>query len=314
MAKIKSISGCKAVQNHNERNQKKDMEHVKDEHTHLNQQLFGSKDIEKDVQSRLDELGITKIRKNGVLALEFVMTASPEYFGVDKEGYVPNPGSIEVVDFQYKALDFLEECFGVDNIVNAHLHMDEKTPHIHAICLPVVENYTKAKERRSNRKYEPYKLNASNWVDKKKQLSELQDIYARHMAPLGLKRGVKKERDTPEKYLDKASPVIEKAKAEMAAFEKESNEMVNEQMNVLNGVNEQIEAAREQGKKEMEDLNRQRFNYEKEIIALTDEFSKLNFNRKEELLKAKEKIEQIAHHNRALKALTSKGKNKGMRF
>ena len=139
MAKIKSISGCKAVQNHNERNQKKDMEHVKDEHTHLNQQLFGSKDIEKDVQSRLDELGITKIRKNGV----------------DKEGYVPNPGSIEVVDFQYKALDFLEECFGVDNIVNAHLHMDEKTPHIHAICLPVVENYTKTKERRSNRKYEP---------------------------------------------------------------------------------------------------------------------------------------------------------------
>lgn len=35
-------------------------------------------------------------------------------------------------------LDWLKETFGEDNLVSAVLHMDEKTPHIHATIVPIV--------------------------------------------------------------------------------------------------------------------------------------------------------------------------------
>lgn len=121
-------------------------------------------------------IGDRKIRKNGVVAIEVLMTASPEYFR-------DNPTDYGVFDqdktnlFNRRALEFLNAEFGCGNVVSAISHIDEATPHIHAVVVPIDPD--------SDR------LNASRWLDGKVKLSALQDRFFEHMKVLGLERGLK---------------------------------------------------------------------------------------------------------------------------
>jgi len=53
--------------------------------SHLNRRQVGSGDLVKDVSSQLQAAGIEKPRKNAVLAIEHLMTASPEAFPLRKD-------------------------------------------------------------------------------------------------------------------------------------------------------------------------------------------------------------------------------------
>ena len=55
------------------------------------------------------------------------------------------------------------------------LHLDEKTPHLHAVVVPIREG----------------KLTAKTILGNKKDMSQRQDRYAQAMAPFGLSRGVR---------------------------------------------------------------------------------------------------------------------------
>lgn len=73
-------------------------------------------------------------------------------------------------------IHFLVEEFGEQNIVRFALHMDEKTPHIHAVTV----NLTK-----------DGRLSAKELIGNKKQMQERQDRYAERMEQFGLKRGLR---------------------------------------------------------------------------------------------------------------------------
>jgi len=124
-------------------------------------------------------IGDQTIRKNAVLAVEFLLTASPEYFRPDdpsRAGYY-EPQKLE--SFQDTACEWLQTRYG-DRIVRAELHLDESTPHIHAYMVPLDEKG---------------KLNCRALLGGSRyRLSELQDDFAAAMAPLGLERGIKGSR------------------------------------------------------------------------------------------------------------------------
>jgi hypothetical protein len=121
-------------------------------------------------------IGNQTIRKNALLAVEFLLTASPEYFRPDDPsgaGYF-EPKRLE--DFQQSACEWLVNRYG-DRIVRAELHLDESTPHIHAYMVPLDERG---------------KLNCRVLLGGSRyRLSELQDDFAQAMATLGLERGIK---------------------------------------------------------------------------------------------------------------------------
>ena len=52
-------------------------------------------------------------------------------------------------------LSWLKDTFGEENHVSCVLHMDEKTPHLHATIIPIVTTERKRKEREGDKKYEP---------------------------------------------------------------------------------------------------------------------------------------------------------------
>lgn len=180
-AKLKSFVQITGAQKHNNRTQ--DTPNADPSRLHLNQQLIGTPDLNADVRGRI---GDATIRKNAVICVEQLLTASPEFFNKDpstSHGY-----NQQQLDQWVKAnLDYIDKKWG-DNCVNAVLHLDETTPHIHAFVVPM--DYSKKKEGR---------LNAAGLIGGHKyRMQKMQDEYADTMKPFGLERGVQKTKANHE--------------------------------------------------------------------------------------------------------------------
>ena len=125
--------------------------------THLNRELVPHPegvDRTQAIVDRIESTGV-KVRKNSVIALQVLLTASHEGM---KE--VEKTGKLD--EWIEDSMQFLRDVYGVENVVAATLHLDEKTPHIHATIVPIVtgkrrdRNHTKPskKERQLEEKRE----------------------------------------------------------------------------------------------------------------------------------------------------------------
>ncbi len=84
--------------------------------------------------------------------MDTLITASPEFF----KGKSPK----EIAAYFQRAADFLIDRVGRENIVSAMVHMDEKTPHLHLVFVPLTkDNRLCAKEIIGNR------ANLTKWQD-----------------------------------------------------------------------------------------------------------------------------------------------------
>ena len=149
--------------------------------------LIGSGDPDADVRQHISGAGIALdgLRKNGVLAVRILATASPEFFRPDRAHRAGEWDDDRLDAWQPAAMEFLQAEFG-DNLVSAIVHLDESTPHIDAIFVPI--------DKTPRNKGSPVRLNCARWFDGRKKLTALQDRYAAALAPLGLERGVKGSR------------------------------------------------------------------------------------------------------------------------
>lgn len=95
--------------------------------------VLGPVDAWQGVKDRLGELGIEP-RKGAVLALELMMTTSPEWWLRDADGAV---NEMQLLAFERMAMKYLRQRFVPEALVSVTLHNDESTPHYHAIACPV---------------------------------------------------------------------------------------------------------------------------------------------------------------------------------
>ena len=103
------------------------------------------------IQSRIEQAGC-RTRKDSTRFVDTLITASPEFF----KGKSPK----EIAAYFQRAADFLIDRVGRENIVSAVVHMDEKTPHLHLIFVPLTkDNRLCAKEIIGNR------ANLTKWQD-----------------------------------------------------------------------------------------------------------------------------------------------------
>ncbi len=133
--------------------------------------------LELEVFARIGE---QTIRKDAVLCVEILLTASPEYFRPDDQGRAGKWDAAQLSAWKQANHQWLSERFG-DRIVRAELHLDEATPQIHAYLVPLDQKG---------------KLNCKSIFGGREKLSKFQDSYAQAMAPLGLERGIKGSRAT----------------------------------------------------------------------------------------------------------------------
>jgi len=109
-------------------------------------------------------------------------------------------------------MKYLADTFGKENIVSADLHLDEKSPHIHATLVPIVtiERKRKKQEERVTKCYRTKSVArprlCADDVMSRVKLKEYQDTYAAAMAKYGLQRGIEgseaRHIDTTQFYRD----------------------------------------------------------------------------------------------------------------
>lgn len=108
------------------------------ERTKLNQHFKGlhCENWSEGISQELKKAGITKAPKsNAVVLLDGLYTASPEWF----EG----KSKAEIIDFFKDCLKFHIQHYGIP--LNAVIHWDEKSPHLSAVSVPILESSQGAK-------------------------------------------------------------------------------------------------------------------------------------------------------------------------
>lgn len=130
-----------------------------------------SKPLHTAISDRIAEgyTGTTAIRKDAVRALSLVFTGTHE----DMKAIEADPEKLQ--GWLKANYQFITQEFGKKNVVRLALHLDEKTPHLHAVVVPLVEG----------------KLTAKKLLGNRKDMSARQDRYAKAMEPFGLSRGVR---------------------------------------------------------------------------------------------------------------------------
>lgn len=145
----------------------------------------------------LTAIGRPKLRKNGVVALEYFVGMTPEAVGhIDLDRWIA------------KSLRFIEDRHGAATVISAHCHLDEKTPHMHYIVVPVAAG----------------KVNARRYVSGKASLIALQTSYHKQVGEqCGLLRdnaGAHGRRHIPPSELRAATAEVKREARELLdAFE-----------------------------------------------------------------------------------------------
>ncbi|MFZ7280018.1 MobV family relaxase, partial [Avibacterium avium] len=126
-------------------------------------------DSKQSALERLNSILPEKRRKNAVLAVEYLITASPE----DMHGKTQE----QQMAYFNDSIEWLKAKHGEQNIVNIGIHFDETTPHLYAYVVPI--------DQRG-------KLNCRAFFGGAKALSDMQSDFAERVGKKhGLERGIK---------------------------------------------------------------------------------------------------------------------------
>ncbi len=124
------------------------------------------------IQNRIDDFMLVKaVRKDAVHMCGLIMSSDSAFF----EKLSPK----DTQRFFEESKTFLTEFVGAENVISAMVHMDEKTPHMHFLHVPVTSN------RRLSAKI----------IYTRENLKKLQTELPKHLQNCGftLQRGVEQE-------------------------------------------------------------------------------------------------------------------------
>lgn len=182
----------KGIFRHNERRNKNySNENIDKEKSYLNYSLKSPQySYEKEfdrIKEKYNLKGQIKIVSN--IACEYIITSDHDYF--------ERIGEEETKRYFETAYKFVAEYkeLGEQYIMSAKVHMDEQTPHMHLVFLPVV--HTTDKKGNSIDK-----LACSEFWKAKDSYRQLQDAFYKYMVENGfdLQRGLPKEETNREHY------------------------------------------------------------------------------------------------------------------
>ena len=196
--------------------------------THLNRRLIeypdGIKDRSAAIQQRLEEAGLTrKIGSNQVRAIRINVSGTHEDMKrIEEEGRLD--------EWCADNLKYFADTFGKENIVAAHLHRDEETPHIHVTLVPIVKGERKRRKREEQTK-KRYRKKPTDTVRlcaddimTRLRLKSYQDTYAEAMAKYGLQRGIdgsKARHKSTQQYYNETKKLADSLKAEVVDLQRQ---------------------------------------------------------------------------------------------
>lgn len=218
-----------------------------------------------------------KRRKNAVLTIEHLITASPDWSGWNTE---------KETEFFNKSLEFVKKKYGSENVIAHSIHRDETTPHLIVYVVPIDEKGG---------------LNAKKWLGGRSKLSQTQTEFANHVKELGLERGLensKARHKTIQKYYSegkKPTPKLEEIKYEI--------EPINYDLIPKMGFLETTSSFNKKLEQSYKDVH---FKYENQLLSLQEDhrerLQKTVDIYESKLLDSRLRIEKLSNENQRLKA------------
>lgn len=205
-------------------------------HLHeLNQEFLAHGKYEDEIAERTKDLK-RKVRKDAVVLVDGMMTASPEWFQNHSYG--------EAMAFFKDGLDFIQERFGKENVFYFTVHRDETTYHAHFGFTPIKDG----------------SLSWKKFFPNRQALTKFQDqFYENVSSRYGMERGTKREYGDPVKR----HKTVREFKAEKV---KELDREIAERTERLESLQDQEDELRDQ----VEDLDRAVGAVEAGAVELTE--------------------------------------------
>ena len=120
-------------------------------------------------------------KSRNVVADELLFTATHKFF--------ENMNKDDIIDWANTCMEFVYNDLGYtkSQVLHATIHLDEETPHLHCVVVPLIKKY----DKRTNT--ERYTISKKQYIKNKYHLSELQDKYHKRLTEKGydLERGIK---------------------------------------------------------------------------------------------------------------------------
>ena len=218
-----------------------------------------------------------KRRKNAVLTIEHLITASPDWDGWN---------TAKETEFFDKSLEFVKKKYGSENVIAHSIHRDETTPHLIVYVTPIDEKGG---------------LNAKKWLGGRAKLSQTQTEFANEVKYLGLNRGLEnskaRHKTIKEFYaeIEKPTPKLEEKKYEIQPINYDFIPKMG-LFDTTSGFNKKIESS----------YNDIHFSHENQLLSLKKEHYKelketVNSYEKK-LVENRLKIENLTNENQRLKA------------
>lgn len=212
--KVKTMSKCIGLENeHNRASSEEDLykerfsPNIDWEKTDQNIYLVRKNNWKRIIDNELRKHGIKK-RKDAVLMIDSIYTASPEAMKQwDNE---------TMLNYFKDCLEFHQKHFGL--VINAVIHLDETTPHLHVDDIPLIQ-----KEDGS------WKLSAKEVIGNRFKMSKTQsDFYKEVGKKYGLERGEEKSLKVHKEVSHKLAEDNKKLKAENSGLEERNNQLGEE--------------------------------------------------------------------------------------
>lgn len=153
--------------------------------------------LQQAIDKRIQEVGI-KPRVGQARSLEMILSGSPEIMNAMTRE--------ELLRWAKDSVDWAKKMWGEENVVSASLHVDEKTPHIHLIVVPIVKGQSRRTKNyhmnkgRKKKDFKTYKIDhdklrlSADEVYNQRRLYTYHDSYYNEVgSKYGLSRGIKAE-------------------------------------------------------------------------------------------------------------------------
>lgn len=172
---------------HNERVKKKySNENIDKTKSHLNYHIKStqSPNYLKEFKRLKEENNLKgQLHKNSIYACEMIITSDTTFFDNLRQN---STNTDRIKQFFQDSFDFVSTYnnLGVENIISAVVHLDEKTPHMHLVFIPVVD----CKDKNGNN---IRKIGGYDFWKEKNSYNKLQDRFYKYITEKGynLERG-----------------------------------------------------------------------------------------------------------------------------
>lgn len=189
---------------------------------HEEKQKTEREDRKKSFSQMLDD-------SNSVVADELLFTSDKEFF--------KDMSKDEIIKWANCCMDFVYEDIGYskNQVLNATIHLDEKTPHLHCVVVPLIKKY----DKRSNK--EKWTISKKQYMKDKNYLSILQDKYHERMInnSYDLDRGIKNS-DNEHIDIKQYKKITRKLNIELTSKNEKLNKSMEELQNKMTSNKETI--------------------------------------------------------------------------